>query len=214
MSRPSTASPFHHGEREVQTRLGVRDSVEDIGRRFIRDYLPEQHSAFYSQLPFVLIGAIDSLGRPWATILMGRPGFIDSPNPKLLRINTRLVFGDPLSGLLSEGTNIGLLGIEYQSRRRNRLTGKVAEFSDQSIAIKIDQTFGNCPQYIQSRDYELLPEIEGIGDPLDATQLHSLGDRAPPTMATLFFVSRFITFLLLQLRCPQHALAKLRSRIP
>ena len=184
MSQPSTASPFHRGEREVQTRLGIRDSVEDIGQRFIRDHLPEQHSAFYSQLPFVLIGAIDNLGRPWATMLMGRPGFIHSPDPQTLRIDTRLVFGDPLSGLLSKGTNVGLLGIEYQSRRRNRLAGKVAELSDQSITIKIDQTFGNCPQYIQSRDYELLPEIEAIGDPLETTQLHSLGDRAQEIIAT------------------------------
>jgi len=184
MMDTTTQSPFHRGERDVQTRLGVRDSIEDIGQRFIRDHLPEQHKAFFSQLPFVLIGAVDTLGRPWATILMGRPGFVDSPDPQTLRINTRLVFGDPLDGLLSKGTDVGLLGIEYHSRRRNRLTGKVAEFSDQLITIKIDQTFGNCPQYIQSRDYELLPEIEAIGKPLATTQIHSLDDRAQEIITT------------------------------
>ncbi len=146
MDQPFTVSPFHSGEREVQTRLGVRDSVEAIGQRFIRDYMPGEHREFFSQLPFVLIGAVDSEGRPWATILMGRPGFVESPDSQTLKINTRLVFGDPLTGHLSEGTDVGLLGIEYQSRRRNRMTGKVTEISDHSIIVKIDQTFGNCPQ--------------------------------------------------------------------
>ena len=183
MDQPSTSSPFHRGEREVQTRVGVRESSEQIGRRFIRDYLPGEHKAFFSKLPFVLIGAVDSLGRPWASLLMGRPGFVDAPDAHTLEINTRLVFGDPLNGVLAKGADVGLLGIEYDSRRRNRLTGKVAVFSDHLITIKIDQTFGNCPQYIQSRDYELLPEIEAIGEPLATTKIDSLDARAQEIIA-------------------------------
>ncbi len=30
-------SPFHRGERDVQTRLGVREQIEDIGQRFIKE---------------------------------------------------------------------------------------------------------------------------------------------------------------------------------
>lgn len=184
MEQTPTVSPFHRGEREVQTHLGVRDSVEAIGQRFIRDYLTGEHKAFYAQLPFILIGAVDNAGRTWASILMGHPGFVESPDSRTLVINTRLVFGDPLTGHLSKGTDVGLLGIEYHSRRRNRLTGKVAEFSDDAITIKIDQTFGNCPQYIQSRDYELLPEIESIGEPLATTPVKSLDQRAQEIVAT------------------------------
>jgi len=121
MDQPFTVSPFHRGEREVQTRLGVRDSVEAVGQRFIRDHMPGEHRAFFSQLPFVLIGAVDNGGRAWASLLMGRPGFVDSPDARTLTIKTRLVFGDPLAGLLSKGANVGLLGIEYQTRRRNRV---------------------------------------------------------------------------------------------
>ena len=183
MDQPITVSPFHSGEQEVQARLGVRDSVEAIGQRFIRGYLTGEHKAFYSQLPFVLIGAVDNAGRPWATILMGRPGFVESPDSQTLKINTRLVFGDPLTGHLSEGTDVGLLGIEYHSRRRNRMTGKVTEISDHSIIVKIDQTFGNCPQYIQSRDFELLPEIETVGEALSTTPVKRLDDRAQKIIA-------------------------------
>ena len=123
MNQAATLSPFHHGEHDVQSRVGVRESTEQIGQRFIRQFLPGEHKAFYSQLPFVLIGAIDTQGRPWASILMGRPGFVDAPDANTLKINTRLAFGDPLDGYLKNGTDVGLLGIEYYSRRRNRLSG-------------------------------------------------------------------------------------------
>jgi ferredoxin-NADP reductase/predicted pyridoxine 5'-phosphate oxidase superfamily flavin-nucleotide-binding protein len=178
MKQAATLSPFHHGEHDVQSRVGVRESTEKIGQRFIRQFLPGEHKAFYSQLPFVLIGAIDTQGRPWASILMGRPGFVDAPDANTLKINTRLAFGDPLDGYLKNGTDVGLLGIEYYSRRRNRLSGRIAEIDDQSITLKINQTFGNCPQYIQSRDYELLPEIDAIGQPLATMNFHHLGKRA------------------------------------
>lgn len=184
MSQSSTLSPFHHGEREVQSRVGVRESSEQLGRRFIRNYLPGEHKTFFSQLPFVLIGAVDSLGRPWASILMGRPGFVDAPDANTLEINTRLVFGDPLNGLLAKGADVGLLGIEYHSRRRNRVAGQVAAVADHLITIRIDQTFGNCPQYIQSRDYELLPGIDAIGEPLARKDFDSLDDRAREIIAT------------------------------
>lgn len=184
MSRSSTSSLFHRGEREVQERVGVRESSEHIGQRFIRNYLPGEHKTFFSQLPFVLIGAIDSLGRPWASLLMGRPGFVDAPDANTLEINSRLVFGDPLNGLLAKGADVGLLGIEYHSRRRNRVAGQVTAVADHLITIRIDQTFGNCPQYIQSRDYELLPGIDAIGEPLARKELDRLDDRAREIIAT------------------------------
>ena len=35
MSQPSTASPFHHGEREVQTRLGDPTNVVSFDRKSV-----------------------------------------------------------------------------------------------------------------------------------------------------------------------------------
>jgi len=171
-------SPFHRGEREIQTRLGVREQIENIGQRFIRDYVPEQHGAFYAQLPFVLIGSVDKVGRPWASVLVGRPGFLHSSAPDRLRINACLIYGDPLKNNLSIGAQIGLLGIEYESRRRNRMTGKLTAIGDGGLEIKVDQTFGNCPQYIQSRSFEILPEIDTIGEARPVQSLRRLNDRA------------------------------------
>ena len=48
-------SPFHLGEQQIQSRLGMRDKLEDIGRRMIRDHMPEQLREFLALLPWLLV---------------------------------------------------------------------------------------------------------------------------------------------------------------
>ena len=157
---PQQGSPFHAGEQQVQERLGVRDKIESFARRVIRDHLPEQHRAFYEQLPFVLLGTVDEQGRPWASLVAQRPGFMTSPDPRRLELSTRPLFGDPLNETLKPGVEVGLLGLEPATRRRNRLTGRIDAVGPEGFAIAVDQSFGNCPQYIQTRDIEVLPEVD------------------------------------------------------
>ena len=171
-------SPFHQGEQEIQSRLGVREQIENVGQRFIRDYMPDEHRAFYAQLPFLLIGSIDQTSHPWASVLVGRPGFVQSPTPNQLIIDTRLIDGDPLNNNLLIGMQVGLLGIDYESRRRNRMTGKLTAISENGFEITVDQTFGNCPQYIQSRNFECLPDIDHIGKKRSTQALKQLDRRA------------------------------------
>ncbi len=83
----TSLSPFHRGEREIQSRLGVREQIENVGQRFIRDYLPAEHRQFYSQLPLLLVGSVDKSGRPLGSVLVGRPGFAISPDPQTLEIH-------------------------------------------------------------------------------------------------------------------------------
>jgi ferredoxin-NADP reductase/predicted pyridoxine 5'-phosphate oxidase superfamily flavin-nucleotide-binding protein len=153
-------SPFHAGEQQVQERLGVRDKIEPFARRVIRDHLPDQHRAFYGELPFVVIGTVDERGRPWASLVAGRPGFMTSADPRRLDIAARPLAGDPLNATLRPGADVGILGIQLETRRRNRLTGRIDSVGDDGFAVATDQTFGNCPQYIQSRAVEILPEID------------------------------------------------------
>src|SRR4051794_30258272 len=77
-------SPFHEGEREVQARAGVRERIERAGGRFVRQFMPDQHRELFAQLPMLLVGSIDARGRPWASMLAGRPGFVASPDPATL----------------------------------------------------------------------------------------------------------------------------------
>jgi ferredoxin-NADP reductase/predicted pyridoxine 5'-phosphate oxidase superfamily flavin-nucleotide-binding protein len=163
--KESDSSPqFHRGEREIQERLDVRERLEDMGRRFIRDHLPEQHREFYAELPLLLVGSVDEAGRPWASVLFGRPGFVTSPDPSTLSVASCPVYGDPLNENLAAGADVGILGIEFHTRRRNRLNGQVARSAEGTVEIRVAQAFGNCPQYIQARDFELLPEVDRVGE--------------------------------------------------
>lgn len=145
------ASPFHHGERQVQEKLGVRDKMETFGKRVIRDHMPQQHRDFYQQLPFVLAGFIDDQGWPWASFLYGDRGFIQSQNNKSLQLDAKIVPGDPLHDSLTPKRHLALLGIDLPSRRRNRLSTAISEIKKDTLHLDVIQSFGNCPQYIQSR---------------------------------------------------------------
>jgi predicted pyridoxine 5'-phosphate oxidase superfamily flavin-nucleotide-binding protein len=154
ISGPADGNPFHSGEKAVQARLGVQERMLDVGRRVIRSYLPDQHREFYAQLPFVLVGSVDALGRPWASVLVGEPGFMSSPDPTHLNIAARPVPGDPLAQGLVPGAPLGFLGIELHTRRRNRMNGRVESVADGLLKVAVEQTVGNCPQYIQGRETE------------------------------------------------------------
>ncbi|MEL6316448.1 MAG: pyridoxamine 5'-phosphate oxidase family protein [Pseudomonadota bacterium] len=146
------SSPFHAGEQAVQSRLGVRD-IETWGRKIVRDHLPAQHQQFYGALPFLVVGARDAQGRPWATILEGPEGFVRAPDAVSLEIAARPAAGDALEGALTPGADLGVLGVELATRRRNRVNGRVAAAEDGGIRFAVDQTFGNCPQYIRERNW-------------------------------------------------------------
>jgi len=144
-------SPFHPGEQALQARVGRRDAVERAGRRMILDFMPEEHRAFFASLPLVLVGSVDGAGRPWASLLQGAPGFLASPDPRTLRVTAKPAADDPLAKNLSAGAPLGLLGIEFHTRRRNRMNGTVTQLDAQGFEVGVDQSFGNCPKYIQAR---------------------------------------------------------------
>ncbi|WP_437687212.1 pyridoxamine 5'-phosphate oxidase family protein [Sorangium sp. So ce176] len=136
----------------VQTRAGARERAERAGRRVIRDFMPDQHRELFAKLPFLLVGGLDAQRRPWATILAGQPGFIASPDPRTLAVSARPGPGDPLGAHLVAGAPVGLLGIQLETRRRNRMNGTIVEAGDGGLVVEVGQSFGNCAQYIQARE--------------------------------------------------------------
>lgn len=149
-----TDNPFHAGEAAVQRRLGVEEKMLKVGQRVIRTWMPEQHQRFYEQLPFVMVGCVDALGRPWASVLVGEPGFMRAIDERTLSIAARPVAGDPLAEVISMGAPLGFLGIELETRRRNRMAGSVLSVEPGSFTVGVQETIGNCPQYIQTRHHQ------------------------------------------------------------
>ena len=126
----------HRGELAVQTRVGVRELIGPWAKQVVRPFLPDQHREFYTQLPFVVAAARDEADRPWATLLTGSPGFVQSPDERGLFFTTRTLPGDALEGSLIAGADLGLLGIELQTRRRNRVNGVITENGAGGISIR------------------------------------------------------------------------------
>jgi uncharacterized protein len=150
----ANTSPFHQGELAIQARLGVQEQMDKQGRRVIRDYLPEQFRQFFAQLPYVIVGTVDKTGNPWASILVGNLGFLSTPSDRTLKVIAQPLLGDPLANNLTKGIDIGFLGIELPTRRRNRINGIVMNTHPDGFEVQVKQTFGNCPQYIQARQFE------------------------------------------------------------
>lgn len=166
------ASPFHPGERTAQRLAGATDAAA-AGSAFIRDAMPDEHRRFFAALPFLVVAGGDNDGRTWVSILDGPEGFATSPDPRHLMIGTTLAQGDPLAASLARGGPVGLLGIDLATRRRNRLNGTVTA-TPQGYALVVDQSFGNCPQYIHAREWRRADgrsaEAPRITDRLDAAQ--------------------------------------------
>lgn len=150
-------SPFHEAAQKLQERLGLRERIEKFGRRGIRDYMTEEVRIFMAQLPFLVVAALDRAGRPWATIVSGAPGFAVALDTRILEISTALHPADPLAGAFVAGARISVLGIEFPTRRRNSVNGRIVSTDGETLRVKVEQSFGNCPRYIRARTIEHTP---------------------------------------------------------
>lgn len=179
-------SPFHLGEQRVQSRLGARD-IEAWARKVVHDHLPQQHRDFHTALPFLVVAARDARGRPWVTLLDGPDGFVSSPDMSSLHIDSMPVHGDALYRTFVPGADIGILGIEFTTRRRNRVNGRIGALGATGFSFKVDQAFGNCPQYIRERPWHRI-EGNGPGTPTNGSRLTS-AQRNWIVSADTFFIA-------------------------
>ena len=185
-------SPFHAGELALQERAGVKERMDMFGRRVIRRFMPNQHRRFYEQLPLIVAGSVDAEKRVWASLLFGAPGFISAPDERTLSLSAKPIPGDPLAQSLRAGRKLGLLGLDFTSRRRNRVNTHVRSVDDSGIQLGVDQAFGNCPQYIQTRTHTF---VRGAAQPggTAAEQITDLSsrDRALIENADTLFVASY-----------------------
>jgi predicted pyridoxine 5'-phosphate oxidase superfamily flavin-nucleotide-binding protein len=174
---------FHTDELAAQARAGV--GTRSAG---IRDFMPEQHRTFFAALPQVFVATTDIAGWPLATLLEGQPGFASSPDPTTLRIESLPGPDDPAYGTIRKGQEVGLLGIDLGTRRRNRANGVVSDLDAAGFTVAVRQSFGNCPQYIQRRS---LSRAEAAGGRV--RRFETLDDEARRLIAradTFFVASR------------------------
>ncbi|RDJ25306.1 pyridoxamine 5'-phosphate oxidase [Bosea caraganae] len=141
------AQPFHPGELAAQARAGI--SSRGAG---IREFMPAQHRDFFTLLPYLFAAGRDAQGWPIATVLAGEAGFVLSPAATSLSIAALPSPDDPADAALRTGAPVGLLGLDFNTRRRNRANGTISLRDGRGFDVAVAQSFGNCAKYIQTRD--------------------------------------------------------------
>ncbi|HEV7308113.1 pyridoxamine 5'-phosphate oxidase family protein [Ensifer sp.] len=187
------ASPWHEGELAIQRSLGVVERMDATGRNFVRSFMPEQHQQFFPMLPFAVFGAVDARGDVWATMRAAEPGFMQAPDAFSLDVQLPREPDDPADSGMDDAQSIGMLGIQLETRRRNRLNGAIQRESDGGFTIRVRQSFGNCPQYIQLRQFAFSrdPRQPASARP---SRHSALNDRARAIIANAdtFFVASYV----------------------
>ncbi len=183
---------FHEGEVALQRSVGMAERMAQIGGRIIRDRLPDEHRDFFARLPFVVAASIDSAGNVWPTLLSGNAGFVSTPDDRRIVIGALADADDPAAEGMRPEAPIGLLGIEFHSRRRNRVNGTIAAVGEDFLSVSVRQSFGNCPQFIRRRD--AIPMDRAIRETRkEAIRTEGLSPRARAIVASAdaFFVASY-----------------------
>ncbi|MEV0229806.1 pyridoxamine 5'-phosphate oxidase family protein [Nonomuraea sp. NPDC050786] len=148
----------HPGEVAVQRRAGVR--AEDHGSSRTRPQIPEVAAEFLRNQHMIVVGAADDGGRAWATVLTGPTGFASPSDDRTIVLHAAPDAADPLHGLFARERDIGLLAIEPHTRRRMRVNGTAVQ-AGETLVVRTEQVYSNCPKYIQTRSPTSAPGTPG-----------------------------------------------------
>lgn len=145
-----TTAGFHDGELAVQKRAGVTNQAARLAGMLAPGELSGGMARFLGDRTFAAITARGADGILWTSPLTGAPGFLAAATPTTLTIVGSPAPGDPLHGL-SAGQPVGILVIDFATRRRVRINGTLSQATASDLFIDVEQAYGNCPQYIQHR---------------------------------------------------------------
>jgi uncharacterized protein len=158
---------FHAGEITVQVRAGERATAERRAS-MIGDRLGDSMRAFLQLGDTAAVGVVGRNGALWASLWCGAPGFLRAEATgeriTLLAALDRPVAADPVRQAVREGTSLGMLVIDFMTRRRLRINGIIRRVNGAGVELDVRETFGNCIKYIQRRQHTL-----GLPERMDAT---------------------------------------------
>jgi predicted pyridoxine 5'-phosphate oxidase superfamily flavin-nucleotide-binding protein len=145
--------PYHDGELAVQRRAGERDMARRLAGAFspriVAGALP-----FLARQRVLGVAAAGADGHLWTSVWSGVPGFVQSADGQRVSIRRSAAApapGDPVLPGLTAGQHVGLLAIDFATRRRLRINGAIDAVGADEIQVLVGESLGNCPKYIQRR---------------------------------------------------------------
>ncbi len=121
-------------------------------------------------------------------MLVAEPSFMQTLDEKAVQVNALPTTADPLLANLQNGTDIGLLAIDFATRQRMRLNG-TAVTNNAGFIIQATQVYGNCPKYIQERYLTVQAQSEKRGQSISSPQLSAAQRQWIATADTFFIAS-------------------------
>lgn len=148
---------FHEGELAVQRQAGVEDMANRLGGMLAPPDLSGGARMFLAERDFVVLTARDRDDRLWTVPLLRRPGFLKVTSADELRLEA---FPNAPLAELAAGQHVGLIVIDFATRRRMRINGTIAASDHSGLSIAVDQAYGNCPRFIHPR--HVLPASDPV----------------------------------------------------
>lgn len=148
------AGVFHAGEIAVQELTGDR-SVAQRRASMIGDQLVEGARVFLSRQGVAAVSAVGPDGLLWASLWCGDPGFLrgdgDGQYLEVVSALDHTLAVDPVRPIIRSGSPLGMLVIDFETRRRLRVNGTVSRLDAVGLELHVREAFGNCIKYIQQR---------------------------------------------------------------
>jgi len=186
------AIPFHEGELQVQERVGVLREGAQNGV-VIQDSIIKGALRYISQQPMAVLGSLDQEQNVWASVFVGTPGFMQAEDERKVTFDLSTMRDnphDPFWNNIQKNPQVGLLAIELASRRRLRINGTISRISDDVLSLHVEESYPNCPQYIQRR-HITTPEQGATSAPQSSENGNVLGpaQRSLISKSDTFFVA-------------------------
>lgn len=183
--------PFHEGELAVQQRTG--ESAEGARNgQVIMDRVHPGAARLIERQQLLVIASLDEHQKPWASIVLGPPGFMDASAQVEMRADltdAHIATGDRLLARLQNDGRTGALIIDLAARLRVRVNGHATIDGDQ-LRIAVSESYPNCPKYIQRRRL-LLTKADSDTVEAFSANCAALGaaQKTLITMADTFFIA-------------------------
>jgi len=157
---------YHDGSRRLQDRFDTRRLADRIEERLVHDRFDEDDRAFIEARDMFFIATADADGRPQCSYKGGEPGFVRVLDERTIAFPVYDGNGMYLTaGNALVNPQVGLLFIDFEGRRRMRLSGiasvreddpLLAEWPEAQLVVRVEATeiFPNCPRYIH--EYRLV----------------------------------------------------------
>jgi predicted pyridoxine 5'-phosphate oxidase superfamily flavin-nucleotide-binding protein len=158
--------PYNEGSRRLQDRFDTRRLADRIDERIVRETIDGDDREFIERCDMFFIATADGEGQPQCSYKGGDPGFVHVLDERTIAFPIYDGNGMYLTaGNALVNPRVGLLFIDFERRRRLRLSGVasvveddplLAEYPEAQLVVRVEATevWPNCPRYIH--EYRLV----------------------------------------------------------